>query len=346
MNLFVKEWIRWKNVLSVAESGSPAENFTTTRKAVWKKGKAVLWVYPAAKRAYRTPVFMIYSPVNEPFILDLMPGYSAIGSFVDSGFDVYLLDFGTPDQSDRDLSLEQYISGYIQQGARRVLEHSGASDLTLIGYCLGGTLAAIYAAVAKEKIRNLILFSTPVDFEVFPVFDEWANAVKKDSLSLDEVIEKKGILPEQYVETGIRLLTSPIYYSPYLDLVAKADDSDYVLKWKRYNQWTKSCRPLPGAFVKDLIRYFVKDNSLVGGGIVIGGKRADLLAIRSSVLMIASEFDKLVPKSQSEPLMNLVGSQDKTFHLLQSGHVPLAVKNGTLPEPLAEWLPSRSNPLK
>ncbi|MDQ7860862.1 hypothetical protein RCO48_06780 [Peribacillus frigoritolerans] len=77
--------------------------------------------------------FLIYSLINTPLILDLSPGNSLIESFVNEGFDVYLLDFGSPGYEDGDISIEDYIVDYIQKGVQRALRHSGASEITVMG---------------------------------------------------------------------------------------------------------------------------------------------------------------------------------------------------------------------
>ncbi|MGG4488183.1 alpha/beta fold hydrolase [Metabacillus idriensis] len=336
---------RWKNFASVFNDDDDIQTGFTEREAVWKKNKATLWRYTPSAVKYSTPLFMVYSPVNEPFILDLQPGISAIESFINHGFDVYLLDFGVPDDEDKDFSMADYILLYIKEAAEFALCHSGAADLTVIGYCLGGTLAAIYASIAGASIRNLILFSTPIDFRHVPLFDEWIKALREKELDFNEIIDHYGVLPASHVEAGIRLITSPIYYSPHLTLLAKANDPEYVMKWRRFNKWTKSYIPMPGAVLKDLIHDFVKKNKLVKGKLKINGQKADLKNIKANVLVIASAFDRLVPKEQSEPIMKLISSKDKEFRLIQNGHVPLTVKDGQLPELLADWLPKRSKPI-
>jgi len=200
----------------------PYSDGVTPRQAIWKKNKSTLWYYPAHEKKFKVPLFLIYSLVNRPFILDLGHGKSSIEAFVQNGYDVYLLDFGIPGLEDRNLSLDDYVQEYIQSSVRRAIKHAKADEITVIGYCLGGTLAAIYCALAKEPIKNLILIVTPIDFEKIPFFDSWIQALREERVSFDKYIEEMGIIPGPKVEAGMRLLTSPIYYSPYLSLLRKA----------------------------------------------------------------------------------------------------------------------------
>ncbi|MGD6832663.1 alpha/beta fold hydrolase [Sutcliffiella halmapala] len=323
----------------------PYSDGVTRRHAIWKKNKATLWYYPAKEKKYKVPLFLIYSLVNRPFILDLGHGRSSIEAFVQNGYDVYLLDFGIPGLEDRNLSIDDYVKEYIQRGVQRALKHAQADEITVFGYCLGGTLAAIYCALAKEPIKNLILIVTPIDFERIPFFDSWIQALREERVSFDKYIEEMGIIPGPKVEAGMRLLTSPIYYSPYLSLLRKAQDREYVDKWIRFNTWTKGHIPLTAKTAIQINTDLVKENKLIRGNLEINEKNVDLAAIRANLLVVVTEGDRLVPKEQCLPILNAVTSPDKSCEILQGGHTGTTVKDGKLPDFLASWLPERSSPL-
>jgi polyhydroxyalkanoate synthase len=322
----------------------PYSDGITPRKAIWKKNKASLWYYPALKKKYKVPLFLIYSLVNRPFILDLAHGKSSIEAFVRNGFDVYLLDFGIPGLEDRDLSLDDYVTEYIQKGVQRAIKHAQAEEITVFGYCLGGTLAAIYSALAKEPIKNLVLIVTPIDFNNIPFLDSWIQAIREEKVSFDSFVEEMGIIPGPKVEAGMRLLTSPIYYSPYLSLLQKAHDPAYVDKWLRFNTWTKGHIPLTGKAAQQITNELVKENKLIRGDLQIKGKKVNLAAINANILVVVTEEDRLVPKEQSFPILEAVSSNDKRYEILRGGHTGTTVKEGNLPDFLKQWLPERSSP--
>lgn len=323
-------------------SSIDTKNSNLSRYSIWKRNKATLWYYPSPEKKYITPIFLIYSLVNRPDILDLHPGLSVIESFILNGFDVYLIDFGTPGYEDKDITLDDYIEKYIQKGVQRALLHSNAKEITVIGYCLGGTLAAIYTAIAKEPVKNLILYVTPLDFSTVPSFDTWAKALREDAVNFDEIITVFGILPPAFVKVGMRLLTSPVYITPYLSLISRANDEAYVRKWLSFNRWMKSYLPLVGATVRNLMNDLVKDNKLVKGKLLINGKKANLKNITCNLLVISSEEDRLVSKEQTYSIIELASSKDKTYALSKNGHAGFSVKKGHLPEYIDQWLPPRS----
>ncbi|WP_462413572.1 alpha/beta fold hydrolase [Neobacillus sp. Marseille-QA0830] len=334
---------RWEGFLKGLIS-SPPESNLTPRTAIWKKNKATLWYYPASEKKYKIPLFLVYSMVNQPFILDLGPGVSVIEGFVQAGFDVYLIDFGIPGYEDKDSTLNDYVTNYIQKGVRRALYHSNAEAVTVIGYCIGGTLAAMYAAIAEEPIKNLILTVAPFEFSAFPIYDKWIEAVRNDELHVDPVLEALGLIPAPFIEAGVRMITAPVYYSHYLSLLSRADDPKSVEKWQRFNHWTTGHIPFPGAAAKQLMDDFIKENKFFSGKIQIEGKNVDLGNVQANLLVIASKFDRLVPQELILPIMDYVASPDKTYHLLEGGHAGVSLKGG-IPAYLKEWIHDRSEPI-
>ncbi|MED4207429.1 alpha/beta fold hydrolase [Neobacillus mesonae] len=334
---------RWKGFINVFDSLPPESNLTP-RQAIWKKNKATVWFYPAKQKKYKIPLVLIYSLVNQPFILDLGPGSSTIQSFVEEGFDVYLIDFGVPGYEDKDLTINDYITKYIQKGVQKVLNHSKAKEVTLIGYCLGGTLAAMYAAIAEEPIKNLILKVAPIDFSSFPTFKKWLDAAKNGQLNIDDPLDTIGLVPAPVIEAGVRAITSPVYFSHYLSLLNRSYDKDYVDHWYRFNHWTKSHIPFPSAALKQVINDMVIGNKLIRGGIYINGKFADLHKIYANLLVVSSKDDRLVPENLTYPVMDFVSSEDKTYISLEGGHVGFSLKGG-VPKYLKNWLHERSVPI-
>ncbi|ARK30382.1 alpha/beta fold hydrolase [Halalkalibacter krulwichiae] len=324
----------------------PSQKVALTPKTiVWNKNKVTLWHYPAVHKKYETPLFLVYSLINEPYILDLAPGMSMIESFVNAGYDVYLLDFGRPGYEDKDTTLDDYVIKYIQKGVHRCLYHSKAGEITLVGYCLGGTLATIYAAISKEPIKNIVLFVPPLDFGQSPILKQWEYVLDNGELELDQVIDEYGIIPSKMMEHILRLATSPVTYSSYLSLLQNIEDEDYVKKWRLINKWLKDQVPFVGATLKQIINELVIKNKLINNNLFIDGQRVNLANIDENLLVIATSDDKLVPEELIKPIMEKVSSEDKRYKNEKGGHVSLALR-GELPDFLKEWLHERSIPLE
>jgi polyhydroxyalkanoate synthase subunit PhaC len=314
----------------------------TPRMSIWNKNKATLWYYPATNKKFQTPLFLIYSLLNQPYILDLGPGLSMIEAFMNEGYDVYLLDFGIPGYEDKDFTLDYYIINYIETAVQRALRHSNDKSISVIGYCLGGTLATIFTSVTNIPIKNLILIAAPIDFSQSPQLTNWVNSLKNGELSLDELIDEYGLIPAKLVELSMKMMTSPISYSPYINLLTRAHDEKYVVKWLRFQQWVKGHIPFVGATLKQILNDLLKENKLINNKLIIQDRKVKLSHINSNLLVVSTSGDQIIPEELIKPIMNKVASNDKTYLRVKGGHVTLAIK-GEIPEYLSEWIQERSS---
>lgn len=337
---FEKELKRWNTLINLVNEPNPVVG-QTPKKAVWKKNKATLWHYPAVEKKYDTPIFIVYSLFNRAYLLDLAPGLSAIEGLVNSGYDVYLLDWGIAGPEDQDINLEIYINDYIKKGVQRTLRHSGAKEISLIGYCLGGTMASLYTSIAEEPIKNLIAATAPFDFGPASMPDKWAEAFKDGSFNVERLLDVHSIIPPEFIHGFFRGMGSPIYTSPFVSLLARADDQRFVEKWRRVNKWTKEHVP----FTREAFRQFnvdlVQQNKVIKGEFIIQGQKADLGNIEANFLAIASKNDHLVIEEQVLPVMDLISSKDKTYQLIEAGHASYAL-NGQFSSIVDNWLSTRS----
>jgi polyhydroxyalkanoate synthase len=340
---FEKETNRWKNIVNVLMEPEPKIG-QTPRNEVWKKNKSVLWHYPAKQKKYEIPLFFVYSLFNKSYILDIAPKTSVIEGLTDLGYEVYLLDWGIPGYEDKKIGLDTYIEKYLRTAVKRAIRHSGADEITLIGYCLGGTIASIYAAIAEEPIKNLVVATVPIDFQPFIGPDKWAEGLRNGDVNIDQFIDVYGNVPPQFVAGMFRAMGSPIYFTHYTTLLHRADDSTYVEKWRRMNKWTLDQVPFAGEAFRQLAKDLFIGNKLVKGELWIGNKRADLKNIKANLYVISGSRDNLVLEEQSKPIMDLVSSEDKTYTVVESGHVGLAL-SGLLSKIVNQWAASRSNPL-
>src|SRR5215472_18541943 len=88
---------KYRTGMQIILEGAQAETGQTPKEVVWTKNKARLYHYkPVVKDAYPVPLLLVYALINRPYVLDLMPGNSLIEFLVGKGFDVYMLDWGTP----------------------------------------------------------------------------------------------------------------------------------------------------------------------------------------------------------------------------------------------------------
>ncbi|NRD78626.1 alpha/beta fold hydrolase [Bacillus sp. BRMEA1] len=340
---YEKEMNRWKHVFKILTEPEPKVGHTP-RNEVWRKNKSVLWHYPAKQKKYEIPLFFVYSLFNKPYILDIAPKSSVIENLTNMGYEVYLLDWGIPGYEDKKIGLDTFIEKYLRTAVKRAIRHSGAGEITLVGYCLGGTIASIYAAIAEEPIKNLIVATVPIDFKPFIGPDKWAEGLRNDEFNIDHFIDTYGVVPPQLVEGMFRAIGAPIYFTNYTMLLHRAHDQRYVDKWRRMNKWTLDQVPFTGEAYRQLAVDLFKENKLVQGEFMLGNKKVDLKNIKANLYVVSGSRDNLILEEQSKPIMELVSSKDKTYVCVEGGHVSLAL-TGVFAKIVDQWAASRSKPL-
>lgn len=334
-----KETKRWNQLYKIMTEPK-LDIIPTPRECVWKKNKTTLWYHPAKVKKHAVPIFLVYSLLNKVYILDIGEGNSVVGGLTARGYDVYLLDWGSPGLEDSDITLDNYILDYLEKGIKRALRHSGAKEISLAGYCLGGTVSAIVASITDLPIKNLTLAAVPIDFSIGIVPDKWLEGLQKGDLSFDQFADAHETIPSEFLYLMFRML-SPVYGSPKINLITRAHDEEYVEKWRRMDKWTKDTASFAGAAFKQMFNDLYKENKLLKGELVIGGKRVDLKNITCPLFVFSCSRDTLVLEQQSLPVMDLVSSEDKTYEVYDGGHVSLAL-TGVFAEIWDKWLSTRS----
>lgn len=102
-----------------------------------------------------TPVLVIYAFINRHYILDLLPNGSIVRNLLNQALDLFATDWGTPAAYDKELTLGHYVNNYLDNAVEYIKKHTGSNKVSLFGYCWGGNLAQMYAALHPEKVKTL-----------------------------------------------------------------------------------------------------------------------------------------------------------------------------------------------
>ena len=271
--------------------------------------------------AWRPPVFIIYSLVSRSYVLDLSPDNTFVGRLLNAGLDVFLIDWGVPDEKDADNTFETYVDYYLPQAIKALLAEAGADGLTVLGYCSGGDLALFLTARHPElPIRNLITVGTPVNFS--------RNG------HVQQVVQRRPARCRVAASTPLATFrrracsTRSGYSSPLVT------SSSYVMLWQNLwsdeqmaayqamGQWTKDHVPFPGGTFRQLTQ-MMRDNAIINDTVLLGGTPVHLADIRCPFLSVLAERDHIAPEASVAPVVRLVGSEDVEEVRLPAGHVGL-----------------------
>ena len=314
--------LRARNGIRLA-AGARLSVGCTPKDVAWRRGRTELWHYRNDAVQFTPPLLIVFSLISRSYILDLSPGNSFIERLLKAGFDVWLLDWGVPDERDAQNRLEDYVDEYLPAGITRVLELTGRDEVNLLGYCFGGDLALLHAAHHPESpLRSLTVMATPVDFRhMGPLVDVFGIG----GLDVADVLDSDGNVPPQVVQLGFRTLKPISEVTRYVDLWERLWNDEYVAAYQAMTAWSDHHVPFPGAAAAEVVRMLVRDNGLVTDRLTVGGDRVHLANVRCPFLTVLANRDHIVPEPAAAPLIELVGAPDKHELRLDAGHIGLVV---------------------
>lgn len=318
----------------------------TPKELVWTRNKTKLYRYISeSPKKHKIPLLLVYALINKPYVLDLTKGGSLVEYLVNRGFDVYLLDWGEPGFEDRNMKLDDYIMDYIPRAVRKVLRKSNVDEVSILGYCMGGTMTSIFAALHPElPIRNLIFMTSPFDFKNTGAYGAMLD---ERFFNIDKVVDTLGVIPPEMIDFGNKMINPmATNYGPFISLYERADNENFIKSFKLLQKWLNDGIQFPGEAYRQWIRDFYQNNKLIKGEMVIRGKKVNLENIKANVLNLAGKNDLIAQPHQVEALMNAISSKDKEYKCLPVGHTSITFGSQaakiTYPT-IADWLEERSN---
>ena len=283
---------------------------------VWQLGTTTFEVR-APRRGL--PVLLVPPLMVPPFIFDLTHQRSLVRTLLKRGFDVFLVDFGQPDSADEGVTLDRYILDWMPQAVDAVLHASGQPQLALFGYCMGGLFALMHTSVHDDRrVKALVTIGAPVDAHKMGLLT-WI--VRMGHKEIDFLSKKLGNVPGPVSATAFKLTNPWRSVTRYSDLFLNLWNDEYVAGFDAVSAWTDHFVDYPGDAFRQLMNDFMKDNKLKDGRMVFGDKVADLRRITCPVLAFAGRTDKIVPVAAAREVLDVVGSEDRTFVVAPGGHM-------------------------
>ena len=265
---------------------------------VYQGEKVKLRYYPASGERPGTPLLVVYALIKRPFILDLLPGRSVIETLTRCGFDVYLTDWIPPTRDDSWRGFDDYVNCELHDAVRMVQNRTGTAQVNMLGYCFGGVLSLMWAALYPETVKNLVTLATPVDARIpnnplFSVAGRLAEAV-------EPLLEMYGNCPGWFINACFKSM-APVHHalSKYVDLYKNRQGVGYAELFRLFERWMDSDVPMTGAIFREVTAQLFRHNLLMQSEFRVGGTRVDLKNITCPLLNVIGEYDDVVPPRSS-----------------------------------------------
>jgi polyhydroxyalkanoate synthase subunit PhaC len=317
---------------------------STPKDLLHARGTMNLYHYrPLADEVYRVPVLIVMATTNRGYILDMLPGQSFIEFLLKRGYDVYMLDWTAPRPEEKKLRMEDYVLDFIPECIQRMQRDSGVEEVSVIGYCFGGVLSLLYGSIFNNgPMKNLICFTTPVDFRELKLFHSFAD---RRYFDVDGLVDRVGNVPPEMILSSFEMLRPASRVTSQVQLWENIWNDEYVKSYRMFDRWATDTLPLAGEYFRSITKDLLWDNKLFNDTMTVGGRKADIADIKVPILHAVAEHDHIVPYEAAKHLIAKVGSQDKEEVMLKGGHVSLVAGANAIKRlwpKLDSWLGGRS----
>ncbi|WP_408033519.1 PHA/PHB synthase family protein [Tepidimonas charontis] len=306
---------------------------TTPGQVVMRNALIELLQYaPTTPTVQREPVLIIPSCIMKYYILDLSPHNSLVRWLVGQGYTVYIVSWKNPDEGDALLGMDDYV----RDGVLAALEYVHCATqvpVHLMGYCLGGTFAAIAAAAlgggdarlgcqivatdnpgVKGLLASLTLLAAETDFkepgELGILIDE------EQVRLLEDMMAARGFLTGQQMAGSFQFLHSR-------ELVWSSQTRRWLLGEDEVGNdlmaWNADVTRLPAVMHSQYLRQCYLNNDLAEGRFRFEGQPIALRDIRVPVFAVGTVKDHVAPWRSVYKIHQLV-SAEVTFALTNGGH--------------------------
>lgn len=270
------------------------------------------------------PVLFVPSLINPPNVLDLSDDRSLLRWMAARGHRTLLLDWGKDSIGRRDLSVAGHVEEIILPLVAD-LEEAPA----LVGYCIGGTMAA--AAAALAPVRRLATVAAPWSFSGFPdearkrLLDLWTGA--------QPIVRSFGVLPMEVLQSAFWNLDPARTIGKFETFAGMDPSSREARTFVTLEDWANDGPPLPEAAARELFEDHLRDDRPGQGQWRVGGRTVDPAGLVCPQFHAISTSDRIVPQASAFPSGERIA--------LAQGHVGMVVGSrarDALWEPLDAWL--------
>lgn len=357
--LFNESWQAWmdtqvsamKSFKVLADTADEEVEIATLPKdEVFRADKVRVFEYQALARTKTSlpPILICYGLFGRQTMIDLQEDRSLVRNLLEAGHRVFVVDWGTPSRVDKNLSLDDYILGYLQSALGHVNQLNDGRPSLVFGICEGGTFASCLAALKPELFAGLALAITPIDFRGQPEkfwlgegqLNLWVSQWTEEDIDL--LLETYGNMPGQMYGAMFSALTPMATMTKYnLGLAKLAGNEAATMNFLRMEKWIAGRPDHPGAAAKQWLYNLYVENQLVKGAFEIGGQIVDLRDITCPVLNIYAVKDHIVPVTCSKPLEAFIAEDKYTDLCFPGGHVGVFVSSkaqGVVAGGLSDWM--------
>jgi polyhydroxyalkanoate synthase len=307
----------------------------TPGKVVYENHLIELIQYEAStSTVHQEPLLIVPSCIMKYYILDLSPHNSMVKFLVDQGFSVFMISWRNPDETDRNLTFNDYLNLGVLDAMRAIKKITNSKAIHAMGYCLGGTFLAAVAAFLGHFQNQKKRSSAPKNMtmaELPQLASTTLLAAQTDfsepgqlGLLLDH--DQLKTVKEEMARTGFlsgRQMASSFQFLNARDLIWAKNTKRYLLGESEAGNdmvsWNSDVTRLPEKMHNEYLDQMFLNNHLSTGYFEFNGHGVALMDIHCPLFVVATARDTVSPW-KSVYKIQLLTNVDTTFVLASGGH--------------------------
>lgn len=323
-----------QNALEVARIGRIGPEHSTPYEILREDRAHRLRRYAAApgQPAVKEPVILVPALMINSDIYDIDVDASAVGTLAAAGLDVWLVDFGAPEDFEGGAARTQddHVRA-INDAIDLAIETTG-HDVHLVGYSQGGMFAYQVAAIRRSAgIKSVITFGALVDlYENLPMvgsefLSRYLQNVGGAALKL---IEQFDVLPSGLISTTFKLISLDKRAAMFTRFVMDLHDRQAIEtgEGKRRFLGGEGFVAWPGPALRTFVDEFVVNNRLTQGGFVVDGKAGSLDDITCPILYFMGDRDDIARPRSVRAIRDAAPNAGEMYEVMvPAGHIGLVV---------------------
>ncbi|MBL8631460.1 MAG: class I poly(R)-hydroxyalkanoic acid synthase [Rhodospirillaceae bacterium] len=281
---------------------------------------------PTTPQVVETPVLIIPPWINKFYILDLRPKNSLVRWLTAQGYSTFVVSWVNPDEKLAAKSFDDYMTEGAIAAINAVKKACKVKQVSVAGYCIGGTLLAGTLAYLKAKgddsVANATFITAMTDFKDIGEIRAFVDDKQLENLD-QRMTEAGGFLDGADMATTFNMLRSNdlIWSFVVNNYLMGKDPLPFDLLY-----WNSDSTRMPKAMHSFYLwNMYLKNKLAQPGGLSLGGVPIDLGTIDTPVYFISCKDDHIAPWASTFEGTKLMKGAAKNgrvrFVLSGSGHI-------------------------
>jgi polyhydroxyalkanoate synthase subunit PhaC len=260
----------------------------------------------AAGEPRRARVLIVPAPFKRGYIWDLRPDVSVVRRCQAAGLAVFMLEWRDPAPGD-DLGLADFAYKFPLAAVRAIAQTAPGGPIVLTGHSLGGTFAAIFAALHPELVSDLWLIDAPLVFGP-GAGDRLADLLRMIAPGWLAALAGEPVAGSFISALAVAALPDEFVLAPAEDFVASGWDPDRQRLHAQVLRWTQDEFPLPRSLFLDVANQLYREDRFAGGALLLAGETVGLGDLRTPVAAVLNPASAVVPAAATARGLRLAQS--------------------------------------